>query len=84
MALGILEKPASEGVRLIERLSTEFDVFLVLMSATLAADISLYSYTRQNILTFSWKFGGAINIGAILTYVLLFSFMMTFVSGTVL
>jgi hypothetical protein len=80
------EKPNTEGLRLIERLSTEFEVFLVLLSAVIAADVSLYFYEKQNILTFNWKFGGEIkggeiNIGAILIFILLFSFMMTFVSG---
>jgi len=80
MAESISEKPVTEGVRLIERLSTEFEVFLILLSAILAADISLYFYKKQNILTFNWKFDGELNIGAILTSFLLFSFTMTFVS----
>ena len=83
MANGLFEKPATEGVRLIERLSTEFEVFLMLLSAVIAADVSLYFYEKQNILTFNWKFGNEINIGAILAFVLLFSFMMTFVSGLI-
>lgn len=80
MAESIFEKPVTEGVRLIERLSKELEVFLILFSAILAADVSLYFYKKQNILTFSWKFGGELNIGAILTFFLLFSFIMTFVS----
>ena len=56
----------------------------MLLSAVLAADVSLYFYKKQNILTFNWKFGGEINIGAILTFVLLFSFMMTFISGLII
>lgn len=84
MSNGLFEKPATEGVRLIERLSTELEVFLMLLAAVIAADASLYSYRTQNILTFSWQFGGEINIGAVLTFVLLFSFMMTLVSGLIL
>jgi len=56
----------------------------MLLSAVTAADVSLYFYEKQNLLTFNWKFGGEINIGAILTCVLLFSFMMTFVAGLIL
>ena len=55
----------------------------MLLSAVIAADVSLYLYGKQNILTFNWKFGGEINIGALLTFLLLFSFMMTFVSGVI-
>ena len=56
----------------------------MLLAATIALDASLYLYKKQNLLTFSWKFEGEINIGAILTFVLLFSFMMTFVSGLII
>ncbi len=84
MAEGIFEKPATEGVRLIERLSTEFEVFLMMLSATLAADVSLYFYKKQNILAFNWRFGGEINIGAILIFLLLFSLMTTFISALII
>lgn len=70
-----------EASKLIERLATEIEGFFLLSSFLFALDSFLYRFDDRHltILSFDWSLAHGVNVGGILLFLALFSFIMTVV-----